>query len=164
MPIPVCQLVYCTTVLFKVLYCKIKTVLFFAFFKCIPFSSVQSLSRVRLFATPGTAACQASLSITTSRSLLKLMSIVSTMPSTISSSLVPFSSHLQSFPKSGSFPASQFYTSGGQSIGVSASASVLPMNIQGWFPLGWAGWISLLSKPFNSTVITVITANHSVSQ
>ena len=58
----------------------------------------------------------------------------------------PFSSCLQSFPASGSFQISQFFTSGGQSIGVSASASVLPMNIQDWFPLGWTGWISLLSK------------------
>ena len=57
--------------------------------------------------------------------------------------VVPFSSCLQSFPESGSF---QFFTSGGQSIGVSASASVLPMNIQDWFPLGWTGWISLQSK------------------
>ena len=65
---------------------------------------------------------------------------------TISSSVVSFSSCLQSFPASGSFPMSQFFTSGGQSIGVSASASVLPMNIQDWFPLGWTGWISLLSK------------------
>ena len=65
---------------------------------------------------------------------------------TISSSVVSFSSHLQSFPESGSFPVSQFFTLGSQSIGVSASASVLPMNIQDWFPLGWAGWISLQSK------------------
>ena len=65
---------------------------------------------------------------------------------TISSSVVPFSSHLQSFPASGSFPMSQFFASDGQTIGVSASASVLPMNIQDWFPLGWTGWISLLSK------------------
>ena len=62
---------------------------------------------------------------------------------TISSSVVQFSSRLQSFPASGSFPESHFFSSGGQSIGVSASASVLPMNIQDWFPLGWAGWISL---------------------
>ena len=68
------------------------------------------------------------------------------MPSTISSSVVSFSSRLQSFPASGLFPMSQFFASGGQSIGVSASASVLPMNIQDWFPLGWTGWISLLSK------------------
>ena len=62
---------------------------------------------------------------------------------TISSSVVCFSSFLQSFPASGSFPVSQFFTSGGQSIGASASASVLPMNIQDWFPLGWTSWISL---------------------
>ena len=65
---------------------------------------------------------------------------------TISSSVVPFSSHLQSFPPSGPFPMSQFFTSGSQNFGVSASASVLPMNIQNWFPLGWTGWISLQSK------------------
>ena len=76
---------------------------------------------------------------------------------TISSSVIPFSSHLQSFPASGSFQMSQFFTSGGQSFGVSASASVLPMNIQDWFPLRWTGWISLQSKGlsrvfFNTTV------------
>ena len=63
-----------------------------------------------------------------------------------SSSVTPFSSHLQSFPASGAFPRSHFFTSGGQSIGVSASAPVLPMNTQDWFPLGWTGWISLQSK------------------
>ena len=66
--------------------------------------------------------------------------------SIISSSVVPFSSHLQSFPASGSFPMSQFVALGGQSIGVSASTSVLPMNIQDWFPSGLTGWISLQSK------------------
>ena len=65
---------------------------------------------------------------------------------TISSSVVPFSSHLQSFSASGSFQMSPFLASGGKSIGVSSSASVLPMNIQDWFPLGWTGWISLQSK------------------
>ena len=65
---------------------------------------------------------------------------------TTSSSVVPFSSHLQSFPASGSFQMSQLFTSGGQSTGVSASASVLPMNTQDWSPLGWTGWISLQSK------------------
>ena len=65
---------------------------------------------------------------------------------TISSSVVPFSSHLQSFPASGSFQMSQFFTLGGQSTGASASASVLPMNNQDWFPLGWIGWISLQSQ------------------
>ena len=93
------------------------------------------LSRVRLFETPQTAARQASLSITNSWNLLKLMSIELEMPYKhlilcISSSVIPFSSLLQSFPASGSFPMSQFFTSGGQSIGVSASASVLPKNTQ----------------------------------
>jgi len=69
---------------------------------------------------------------------------------TISSSVVPFSSCLQCFPASGSFLRSQFFTSGGQSIEVSASASVLPMNIQDWFPLGWTGWISLHPKGLKS--------------
>ena len=76
---------------------------------------------------------------------------------TISSSVVPFSSRLQSFPASGSFPMSRFFTSGCQSIGVSASASVLPMNIQDWFPLGWTGLISLqsqgLSRVFSNTTV-----------
>ena len=65
---------------------------------------------------------------------------------TISSSAIPFSSRLQSFPASGSFPMSQFFTSGGQSIGISASTSVLPMNTQDWFPLVLTGLISLQSK------------------
>ena len=119
--------------------------------------SVQSLSHVRLFATPWTAARQASLSITNSWSLLKLMSIESVMPSTISSSVVPFSSCPQSFPASGSFQMSQFFASGGQSIVISASASVLAMNTQDWFPLGLAGWISLqpkgLSRVFSNTTV-----------
>ena len=76
---------------------------------------------------------------------------------TISSSVVPFSSHLQSFPASGSFPMSQFFPSGGQSIRVSASTSALPMNTQHWFPLGWTGWISLqskgLSRVFSNTTV-----------
>ena len=74
----------------------------------------------------------------------------------VSSSVIPLSSHLQSFPASGSFPMSQLFASGGQSIGVSASASVLPMNTQDWFPLGWAGCIFLqskgLSRIFSNTV------------
>ena len=68
----------------------------------------------------------------------------------ISSSVVPFSSCLQSFPASGSFQMSQFFASGSQSTGVAASASVLPMSIQDWFPLGWTGWISLQSKGLKS--------------
>ena len=75
----------------------------------------------------------------------------------ISSSVIPFSSHLQSFPASGSFPMSQFFESGGQSTGASASASVLPMNSQNWFPLGLTGLISLqskgLSRVFSNTTV-----------
>ena len=71
---------------------------------------------------------------------------------TISSSVVPFSSCPQSFPASGSFSMSQLVTSGGQSIGVSASTSVIPMNTQDWSPLGWTGWISLLSKGVRSHI------------
>ena len=107
----------------------------------VQFSSVQSLCCVRLFATSWTAARQAFLSITNSRSLLSRW-----CHPTISSPVIPFSSCLQSFPASGSFTVSQFFTLGGQSIGVSASASVLPVNIQDWSPLGWTGWISLPSK------------------
>ena len=76
---------------------------------------------------------------------------------TISSSVLTFSSHPQSFPASGSLPMSQFFASGGQSIEVSASASILPMNIQDWFPLGWTGWISFqakgLSRVFSNTTV-----------
>ena len=123
----------------------------------LTFSSVQSLFRVWLFATPWTAACQASVSITNFRSLHKPMSIESVCHPTILSSVIPFSSYLQSCPASGSFPMSQFIPSGVQSIGASASASVLPMNIQVWFPLGWTGWISLhskgLSRVFSNTTV-----------
>ena len=90
--------------------------------------SVQLLSHVQLFVTPWTAASQASLSITNSQSLLKLTSVKSVMPSNHLILCHPLCSHLQSFPASGSFPMSQFFTSGGKVLGVSASASVLPMN------------------------------------
>ena len=93
-------------------------------------SSVHSLSRVRLFETPWTAARQASLSIINSQSLLECISIEFVMPTSTSSRVVPFSSCFQSFPASGSSQMSQFFASGVQSIGISASASVLQMNIQ----------------------------------
>ena len=78
--------------------------------------------------------------------------------STISSSVVPFSAHLQSFPASGSFQMSQFFTSGGQRIG--ASASILPRNIQDWFPLGLPGWISLLSKGLSRVFFSTTIWKH----
>ena len=123
------------------------------------FSSVQSLSHVCLFDIPWTVACQASLSTPNSQSLPKLMSNWWCHP-TISSSVIPFSSCLQSFPGSGSFPMSQFFTSGGQSIGVSASTSVLPMNTQDWSPLGWTGWISLQSKGLSRVFSNTTVQNH----
>ena len=121
------------------------------------FSSVQWFSRVRLFETPWTAACQASLSSTNSQSPPKPIPSSPWCHPTISSSVVPFSSCPQSFPASGSFPMSQLFASGGQSIGVSASTSVPPMNTQDWSPLGWTGWISLqskrLSRVFSNTTV-----------
>ena len=121
------------------------------------FSSVQPLSCVRLFSTPWTAAHQASLSITSSWSLPSSCPLSWWCHPTITSSVVPFSSCLQSFPASGSFQMSQFLESDGQSTRVSASASVLPMNIQDWSPLEWTGWISLqfkgLSRVFSNTTV-----------
>ena len=107
------------------------------------FVIVQWLSHVRLFATPWTAAPQASLSITNSYSLLKLCPPGLWCHPITSSSVDPFSSCPQSLPASESFPVCLLFTAGGQSIEASASASVLPMNIQDWFPLGLTGWISL---------------------
>ena len=110
------------------------------------FSSAQSFSCVWLFATPWATACQASLSITNFWIYPNTCPLSQWCHPTISSSVVAFSSCPQSFPASGSFQMSQLFASGGQSIGVSASASVLPMNTQDWFPLGGTGWISLQSK------------------
>ena len=123
---------------------------------------VKSLSPVRLLATPRTAAYQAPPSIG--------LSIHHQLPESIqthvhrvgdaiqpSHPVVPFSSCPQSFPASGSFQMSQLFASGGQSIGVSASTSVLPTNTQDWSPLGWTGWISLqsegLSRVFSNTTV-----------
>ena len=118
---------------------------------------VQSLSPVQLFVTWWTAAHQASLFFTISQSCSNSCPLSRWCHPTISSSVIPFSSCLQSFPASRSFQMSQFFTSDGQSIGASALASVLPMNIQDWFPLGLTGLISLQSKGlwrlfFNTTV------------
>ena len=123
---------------------------------CIQFSSVQSLSHVQLFATPWIAARQASLSSTISRSS-------NSRPSSqwwhqaISSSVIPFYSCPQSLPASESLPMSQLFAWGGQSTGVSALASFVPKNAQGWSPSEWTGWISLqskgLSRVFSNTTV-----------
>ena len=125
----------------------------------VQFSSVQSLSRVWLFETPWTAAHQACPS-PTPRVYSNSCPLSQWCHPTISSSVVPFSSHLQSFPASGTFQMSQFFTSGGQSIGVSASASVHLMNIQDWFPLGWTDWISMQSKGFSRVFSNTIVQKH----
>ena len=108
------------------------------------FSSVQSLSCVWLFATlqHSRPPCPSP----TARVYPNPWPLSWWCHPTISSSAIPFSSYLQSFPASGSFQMSQLFASGGQSIGVSASTSVLSMNTQDWSPLGWTGWISLQSK------------------
>ena len=118
---------------------------------------VQSLSCVRFLVTSWTAAHQAPPSFTISRVCSDLCLLSWWCYPAISSSVVPFSSCLQPFPASGSFLMSPLFTSGGQSTGASATASVFPMNIQGWFPLESTGLISLLSKGlsrvFSSTTI-----------
>ena len=105
------------------------------------FSSVQSLSCVLLFVTPWIRARQATLSITNSRSSLKLVSIESVMPFSHLILCHPLLLLPPIPPASGSFPMNQFFAWGGRSIAFSASASVLPMNTQDWSPLGWTGWI-----------------------
>ena len=118
---------------------------------------VQLLSHVRLFATPWTAAHQDSLSFTISQSLLKHMSIELEMPSNHLILFHPFLLPLSTFPSIRAFQMSQLFTSGGQSIGVPPSTSVLPMNTQDWSPLEWTGWISLqykgLSWVFSNTTV-----------
>ena len=119
-----------------------------------------SLSHVWLFVTPWTAAHRASLSITASWYMLKIMSIKSVMPSNHLIFCYPFSLCLQSCPQSRSFPMNQFFASRGQSIGVSALASFLPMNTQDWFPLALTGWISLQSKGFSRVFSNTTVQKH----
>ena len=122
-------------------------------------STIQSLSHVWLFATPWTTAARPPSLSPTPRVYSNSCPLSQWWHPTISSSVVPFS-HLQSFPASRSFPMSHFFTSGGQSIGVSASASGLPMNIQDWFPLGWTGWISSQSKELSRIFCKTTVQNH----
>ena len=124
---------------------------------------VQSLSHVWLFATPHTAACQASLSLTIFWSLLKLMSIESVMPSNqlILCHLLLFMPSI--FPSIRVFLVSWLFTSGSQNIGASASTSVLPMNIQHWFPLELTCLISLLSKGLSRVFSNTTVQKHQFS-
>ena len=120
------------------------------------FSSFQSLSPVPLFATPWGAACQASLSIINSQSLLKPMSIASVMPSSHLILCHPLLLPSSIFPSIRVFSKSRLFTSGDQSIGASASTSTLPVNIQDWSPLGWTVWISLQSKGLSRVSNTTV--------
>ena len=128
----------------------------------LAFSSVQSLSRVRLFATLWITARQASLPSPTPGVHQNPCPLSQWCHPAISSSVIPISSRPQSFLASGSFQMSQFFTSGGQSTGVSASASVLPMNIQDWLPSGLTDLISLqskgLSRVFSNTTVQSINS------
>ena len=122
-------------------------------------SSVQLLTRVWLFLTPWSAACQASLSITNSWSLFKLMSSTLVIPSNHLTLCHPLL--LPSiFPSIRVFQMSRFFASGGQSIGVSASVSFLPMNIQDWFLLIWTSWFSLQSKGLSKVFSTTTVQKH----
>ena len=129
----------------------------FKFFSIIGYLVQFSRSLVSDSATPWTAAHQASLSITNSQSLLKFMSNESVMPSNHVILCWPLLLLPSIFPSIRVFSKSQLFASGGQNIGVSASTSVLPMNTQDWFPLGWTGWISLqfkgLSRVFSNTTV-----------
>ena len=121
------------------------------------YSSFQLLSHVWLFVAPWTTARQASFPSPTPRVHSNSCPSSRWCHPAISSSVLPFTSCLKSFPTSGSFQMSQFFASGGQNIGVSASTSVLRINTQDWFPLGWTGWISLqskgLSRVFSNTTV-----------
>ena len=121
---------------------------------------VHSLSHIWFFVAPWTPAHQPSLSFTISQSLLKLMSFESVMLSNYLILCHPLLPGLQSFPASVSFPVSWLFASGGQSIEASASASFLPVNIQGWFPLGLTGLISLMFKGFSRVFSSTTTWRH----
>ena len=121
---------------------------------------VQLLNCVHLFATPWAAARQAPCPSPPPRACSNSCPLSQWCRPTISSSVAPYSSCLQSFPASGSFPVSQLFSSGGQSTGASASVSVLPMNIQDWFPLGWTCLISLLSKELSKVFPRTTVQRH----
>ena len=126
----------------------------------LSFSSVQSLSHVQLFATSRTTACQASLSITNSWSLLKLMSIETVMPCNYLILCRPFSFGLQSFPASGSFQMSQFFASGGQSTGVSASA-FSPSNEYSGLISFRMDWLDLFASILQCSALFIVQLSHS---
>ena len=126
----------------------------------LAFSSVQSLSYVRLLRPHEPQHARAPCPLPTPRVHPNPCPLSQWWHPTILSFVVPFSSCPQSFPTSGSFPMNQLFTSGGQSIGISASAPVLPMNTQDWSPLGWTGWISLQSKGLSRVFSNITIQKH----
>ena len=125
-----------------------------------PISSVQLPSHVYSLRPHGLQLARPPCPSPTPRGYLNSCPLTWWCHPTILSSVIPFSSCLQSFPASGSFPMSQFFTSGDHSIGVSALASVLPMTIQDWCPLGLTGWISLQSKGFSRVFSNTTVQKH----
>ena len=140
-----------------ILFAKILLKIFASMFISDQFSSVQSLSHVRLFLTPRPQNARPLYRSSTPGVYSNSCPLSRWCHLTISPSVIPFSSCLQSSPTPGSFPVSQLFASGGQSIGISALTSFLPMNTQDWSPLGWTGWISLqskgLSRVFSNTTV-----------
>ena len=128
-----------------------------------PFSSVQSFSRVQLFVTHGQQHVRLPCPLPTPGACSNSYPLRWWCHPTILSSVIPFSSHLQSFPASGSFQMSQLFASGGQSMGVSAWTSILLMNIQDWFPFGWTSWISLQSKGLSRVFSNTTVQKHQFS-
>ena len=124
------------------------------------YSLEKSFIQTPSFKTPWTEVLQASLSITNSQSLVRLMSIELVLPFNHLILYCPLLLCPQSFPASGSFQMSQLFTSGGQNTGVSASKSVLSMNTQDWSPLGWTGWISLQSKGLSRVFSNITVQKH----
>ena len=146
-----CFLILCILLVWIFLMCTHKMIHI-----SVQFSSVQSLSCVWLW-PHGLQHARPPCPSPTPEAYSNSCPLSQWCHPTISSSVIPFSSCLHSFPASGSFPVSQFFASGGQSIGDSTSATVLPMNTQDWSPLGWTGWISLqskgLSRVFSNTTV-----------
>ena len=145
---------------FPVLHSRYLLVTYFVYSSVNQFNSVQSLSHVRLFVTHELQHARPPCPSPTPGVYSNSCPLSWWCHPAISSSVVPFSSYPQTLPASGSFPMSQLFTSGGQSIGVSVWASVLPMNTQDWSPLGWTGWISLQSKELSRVFSNITVQKH----
>ena len=155
--------IYILFLLFHWFHLQLKHILNSPVDLSVQFSSVHSLSSVWLFVTPWTKHTRPPCPSPTPGVYPNPCPISRWCHPTISSSVFPFSSCPQSFPASGSFQMSQFFASGGQNTGVSASTSVLPMNTQDWSPLGWTGWVSLQSKGLSRVFYNTTAQKHPFS-